>query len=172
MYMLKLLAISALAISFSAAPMLAQGSQTVRNVQQTLKDKGYDPGPVDGMYGPHTQNALRHYQEHEHLTTNGQIDTQTLNSLNVQATPGEEFSGAANSGHEYKNGGKAMVNGGKALGKDTAHGYVGAGAKTFGKDVGHGAKDIGKGTVHAAKDVGKGVKDSLTEKPKPNDTNK
>jgi peptidoglycan hydrolase-like protein with peptidoglycan-binding domain len=164
--MFKLFAISALALSFSVVPVLAQGSQNVRNVQQALKDKGYDPGPVDGIYGPHTRDALRQYQEHEHLTASGRINSETMSSLGVQPTPTEEFNKAATTSRDYSRGGKDMVEGGKALGKDTAHGYVGAGAETFGKDVAHGAKDIGKGTVDAAKDVGKGVKDSITEKPK------
>jgi peptidoglycan hydrolase-like protein with peptidoglycan-binding domain len=167
--MRKQLVSALLATLFSVVPLAAQNSQ-VRSVQQALKDKGYDPGPIDGLYGPRTRAALRDYQEHEHLSASGKMDAKTLNSLGVQATPAEEFHSAANSSHEYAQGGKQIAHGSKALVKDTAHGYVGQGAKTFGKDVAHGAEDIGKGTAHAAEDVGKGVKDSITEKPKKTNT--
>jgi len=166
---MKRLITALLAASFSVSPLLAQSTQ-VRSVQQALKDKGYDPGPVDGIYGPHTRAALRDYQRHEHLQASGKIDEQTLNSLGVQPTPAEEFHRAADTSHDYTQGGKEIAHGSKALVKDTAHGYVGQGAKTFGKDVAEGAKDIGKGTAHAAEDVGKGVKDSITEKPKKTNT--
>ena len=30
-------------------------------MQQALKDKGFDPGPVDGIDGPQTVSALKSY---------------------------------------------------------------------------------------------------------------
>ncbi len=33
----------------------------VREVQQALRDAGYDPGPIDGIMGPRTRSALRTY---------------------------------------------------------------------------------------------------------------
>jgi hypothetical protein len=38
---------------------LAEGA---RQVQQRLAQRGYDPGPVDGVAGPKTQSALRQFQ--------------------------------------------------------------------------------------------------------------
>jgi peptidoglycan hydrolase-like protein with peptidoglycan-binding domain len=41
-----------------------QGSPTpehVRDVQQALTNAGYDPGPIDGIFGPRTKAALRKY---------------------------------------------------------------------------------------------------------------
>src|SRR5690349_10295747 len=35
----------------------------VKQVQQALKDKGQDPGPVDGKMGPKTQAALTSFQQ-------------------------------------------------------------------------------------------------------------
>ena len=45
--------------------MMQQGmnAQTVREAQQALKDKGHDPGPIDGMWGPQTQQAVKEFQE-------------------------------------------------------------------------------------------------------------
>lgn len=33
----------------------------VREVQEALKQSGYDPGPLDGIMGPRTKAALRRY---------------------------------------------------------------------------------------------------------------
>lgn len=33
----------------------------VREVQQALLNAGYDPGPIDGIFGPQTKSALRKY---------------------------------------------------------------------------------------------------------------
>lgn len=49
----------------------------VRNAQQALKDKGHDPGPIDGIHGPRTSAALRSYQKAENLKVTGQMDTET-----------------------------------------------------------------------------------------------
>ena len=40
----------------------------VMAMQQTLKDKGFDPGPIDGAMGPRTAAALRDYQKAESPT--------------------------------------------------------------------------------------------------------
>ncbi|WP_017301063.1 peptidoglycan-binding domain-containing protein [Nodosilinea nodulosa] len=39
---------------------LAEGT---RQVQQQLAKRGYDPGPVDGVAGPKTRQALRNFQQ-------------------------------------------------------------------------------------------------------------
>lgn len=169
--MLKLLAISALAVSFSAGPVLAQSSQQVRNVQQALSDKGYNPGPIDGVNGPHTRAALRQYQRHENLTVNGDMDASTLTSLGVKPTPMEHYRSAATATPKYKKAGSQYANGGKALVKDSSKGYVGAGATKFGKDVAKGTKNAAEGTAHAAKQIGKGVKESIVGKPKHENNN-
>jgi peptidoglycan hydrolase-like protein with peptidoglycan-binding domain len=42
-----LLGVVAAAVLGAGANLLAQGSEPVRQAQQALKDKGFDPGPVD-----------------------------------------------------------------------------------------------------------------------------
>jgi peptidoglycan hydrolase-like protein with peptidoglycan-binding domain len=66
------------------------GAQRVRDVQQALKDKGYDPGAIDGIQGPQTTAALKAYQKAEGLEATGKFDTQTMSKLNMAegATPG------------------------------------------------------------------------------------
>jgi peptidoglycan hydrolase-like protein with peptidoglycan-binding domain len=60
-------------------------AEQVKAVQQALKDKGLDPGEVDGKMGPKTQQAIRDYQQKEGLKATGRIDTETASKLGVQA---------------------------------------------------------------------------------------
>ncbi len=64
----------------------ATGMETgsdVRAAQQALRDKGYDPGPIDGKMGPKTTTALRQYQKAENLTATGKLDAPTADKLGV-----------------------------------------------------------------------------------------
>lgn len=56
----------------------------VMAAQQALKDKGFDPGPVDGVTGPRTKAALADYQRREGLAPTGQWDDQTMTKLGVR----------------------------------------------------------------------------------------
>jgi murein L,D-transpeptidase YcbB/YkuD len=58
---------------------------TVRKVQQALQDQGYNPGPIDGVFGPKTRAALVQYQELKGIRAKGQINPQTLAELNVNS---------------------------------------------------------------------------------------
>jgi peptidoglycan hydrolase-like protein with peptidoglycan-binding domain len=58
-------------------------SNTIRQVQQTLKDRGF-AAAVDGRMGPRTQAAVRQFQRSEHLVPTGQLNRQTLVALGVQ----------------------------------------------------------------------------------------
>jgi peptidoglycan hydrolase-like protein with peptidoglycan-binding domain len=62
------------------------GADQVKAVQQALKDKGVDPGEVDGKMGPKTQSALREYQKKEGLKESGRLDTETMAKLGVAKT--------------------------------------------------------------------------------------
>lgn len=58
-----------------AAGVKAPGSHTrVKAMQQALIDRGFNPGPVDGVMGPRTTSALMKYQKSENLTVTGQLD--------------------------------------------------------------------------------------------------
>jgi peptidoglycan hydrolase-like protein with peptidoglycan-binding domain len=52
-----------------------------RMVQEALTEKGFDPGPVDGVWGSRTKAALMRFQENAGLTANGEIDGATKSSL-------------------------------------------------------------------------------------------
>jgi peptidoglycan hydrolase-like protein with peptidoglycan-binding domain len=158
-----MLAPLAVAAALFAVPAMAQSTQTVRAAQEALKSKGFDPGPIDGINGPLTHKATREYQEHEHLTANGQLSSATLDSLQInEKTMGGNFHEAGGTlANSYASGGHDVAKGSKQLGKQVAHGDVGQGAEDFGKGVGNGAKKVGVGTAHAAKDAAKGVKDAV-----------
>jgi peptidoglycan hydrolase-like protein with peptidoglycan-binding domain len=54
-------------------------------IQQALKDKGFDPGPVDGKAGPKTRDAIRAFQKANnlHVTAEESIDDETARALGV-----------------------------------------------------------------------------------------
>ncbi len=56
-------------------------NEKVRRTQMALKEKGFDPGPIDGIMGPLTMTSLRNYQSHNHLEVTGNINAETEKSL-------------------------------------------------------------------------------------------
>jgi peptidoglycan hydrolase-like protein with peptidoglycan-binding domain len=73
---------------------MTAGGEHVKAVQQALKDKGHDPGGVDGKMGPKTQAALRDFQSKEGLTPSGRLDAETLSKLGVEAKAGAAVTGS------------------------------------------------------------------------------
>ncbi len=59
---------------------------TVRHIQSNLQAQNLYTGPIDGIVGPKTRNALREYQQQQGLTPTGDIDTTTLQRLNGSAS--------------------------------------------------------------------------------------
>ena len=53
-----------------------------RGVQQQLKAKGFDPGPVDGISGPRTRAAVRDFQRANNLRVDGIAGPNTRAALN------------------------------------------------------------------------------------------
>jgi len=50
-------------------------------VQLVLEDSGFDPGPIDGIFGPKTRVAIKRFQIKKELEPTGEIDKQTLDRL-------------------------------------------------------------------------------------------
>ena len=63
-----------------------QQDEAVKAAQQALKDKGHDPGPIDGVMGPHTMQALKDFQKAEGLKATGRLDSQTREKLGVASS--------------------------------------------------------------------------------------
>lgn len=55
----------------------------VRLAQERLKHKGFDPGPIDGIWGPRTAAAVSEFQRKEGLTVTSRLDADTLSKLDV-----------------------------------------------------------------------------------------
>lgn len=53
----------------------------IRKLQESLKAKGFDPGPVDGRNGIATKRAVRAFQKATGLTVDGIAGKQTLAAL-------------------------------------------------------------------------------------------
>lgn len=69
-----------------AAPAEAQRQPTgpvLRRVQSALRERGYDVGPVDGVYGPRTANALQSFQEDAGLAVTGTVTSELLAALRI-----------------------------------------------------------------------------------------
>jgi len=66
--------------------------ETVREAQMALKNKGMDPGPIDGMMGPKTMSALREFQTQNHLQATGKLDERTQTALGVRTSRSTESS--------------------------------------------------------------------------------
>src|SRR2546426_6310587 len=58
-----------------------ESSDDVRQAQTALKEKGIDPGPIDGIHGPRTSSALREYQKKENIKVTGHLDSETKSHL-------------------------------------------------------------------------------------------
>lgn len=62
---------------------LVRADQTVQSVQQTLKDQGFYYGNVTGDKSAETTAAIKRYQIRNGLQVSGEINPETLQSLNV-----------------------------------------------------------------------------------------
>jgi peptidoglycan hydrolase-like protein with peptidoglycan-binding domain len=73
-------------LNMDAVPSLDRDG--VRQVQTLLKQRGFDPGPIDGVEGPLTSGAIRGFQERYGIKTAGAIDNETLFALGAQSLAG------------------------------------------------------------------------------------
>ncbi len=70
--------------SVSRSPAVSQAM--VQQVQTRLQQAGTYSGRIDGLWGPETQAAVRSYQQQNNLNATGQLDSDTLASLNLGGT--------------------------------------------------------------------------------------
>lgn len=111
-----------------------------KKVQETLHDKGFYNGPVDGIMGHQTREAIRQYQKSEDMPVTGQLDGKTAEKLGVRPEP---------VGSEFKAGGEAVGTGGKGVGHEMKEGKPVAAGKDLGEGIGKGGKDVAKGAKNA-----------------------
>jgi peptidoglycan hydrolase-like protein with peptidoglycan-binding domain len=56
----------------------------ITKMQETLRDKGYYSGKVDGLFGLRTRAGIRAYQKAENFPITGQVDSRTAEGLGVR----------------------------------------------------------------------------------------
>jgi hypothetical protein len=56
----------------------------VKQAQQALKTNGHNPGPVDGIMGPQTREAIKDFQNAKGLQATGTLDEQTAQTLGLR----------------------------------------------------------------------------------------
>jgi peptidoglycan hydrolase-like protein with peptidoglycan-binding domain len=65
----------------SRPPLDLSNREVLQQGQRQLKALGFDPGTMDGTFGPQTEAALRAYQQAYRLPQTGRLDDVTLRSL-------------------------------------------------------------------------------------------
>ncbi|MFB3917134.1 MAG: peptidoglycan-binding protein [Terriglobales bacterium] len=146
-----------------AAKPVKVDASTIKAAQEALANKGYNPGPADGVLGPKTRAALRKFQADEGNPVTGRLDQKTLAALNVA---GKAELGAAPSD---------IGRGGKAAGHNIKGGHPVAAGKAVGKGTANAAKKVGQGVESGAstmKDKIGGAVSSVGEKITGNEKNK
>lgn len=67
--------------------MLKRGSSgpEVEDLQRKLMARGINPGPVDGLFGTKTEDAVRRFQERHDLQVDGIVGPRTVETLEDEA---------------------------------------------------------------------------------------
>ena len=89
----------ALAPTALAAVYWGQSGETVRRVQQKLKQWGYYTGAVDGVFGQGTYDAVIRFQQKNGLTADGVAGTATLAAMGIAETAAASAVTTAASGY-------------------------------------------------------------------------
>lgn len=112
----------------------------VKKLQESLHDKGYYSGKVDGRMGPLTREGIRKYQKAENLQVTGHLDTETSGKLGV---------GPESVGGSFKEAGQEVGKGSAELGHEMKEGKPIAAGKEMGKGIGRAGKKVGEGVKEA-----------------------
>ena len=67
----------------NATDLPLSSPEMIRKAQTALKEQGYYEGQADGVINARTSAALRSYQREHKLEENGELDSQTANSLGL-----------------------------------------------------------------------------------------
>ena len=83
--------------------MLSNGStgDAVKSLQENLETLGFNPGPIDGIFGPKTEAAVRGFQGSVKIQVDGIVGPETTGALKhamVRAAKQEKPGGPAVTG--------------------------------------------------------------------------
>ena len=70
-------------LQYGAGYGKAEGATQVRMVQRTLRRLGWQPGPLDGLYGPKTEAAVTRFQSATGVAADGIVGRQTRQALTL-----------------------------------------------------------------------------------------
>jgi peptidoglycan hydrolase-like protein with peptidoglycan-binding domain len=73
-----------------AEKTIGMGNEEIKKVQEALKEKGQDPGAVDGIMGKKSRAALKAFQKANGIKVTGTVDDQTAEKLGVQMSKEEK----------------------------------------------------------------------------------
>jgi len=128
----------------ASIPAAAKQTDNVKQVQQTLRDKGYYSGPVDGVMGSQTRRSLGQYQKAEGFPVTNRLDARTAENLGVHEQSSWRTETA---GYRFKTAGQGFGRGGAGFGKGLAKGRPIDAGRDLGEGFGSGGKNIGLGVA-------------------------
>ena len=131
---------SAFAVTPSEEKSAVLDQQGIKKVQETLHDKGYYKGKVDGILGPQTRAGIRKYQKSENLPVTGHLDGETSGKLGV---------GPESVGGKFKDAGQEAGKGGAEMGHEMKKGKPIAAGKELGKGLGRAGNKVGQAVKKA-----------------------
>ncbi|MBM3271488.1 MAG: D-alanyl-D-alanine carboxypeptidase family protein, partial [Candidatus Sericytochromatia bacterium] len=69
-----------------SGPLLRRGTrgEAVTALQRRLADLGFDPGPIDGIFGPRTEAAVKAFQTARRIEIDGIVGPQTWGELGIK----------------------------------------------------------------------------------------
>lgn len=65
------------------SPQRAPSRERYKQIQVALKERGYDPGPIDGQWGSKTSAALKRFERDHGLPADGKLDSLALITLGL-----------------------------------------------------------------------------------------
>lgn len=74
---------SSLQTAYAATYKQGSTGQTVKTIQQKLKNWGYYKGSVDGIFGKQTKEAVKYFQRKNGLSVDGIVGKKTLAALGI-----------------------------------------------------------------------------------------
>ncbi|WP_372617483.1 peptidoglycan-binding domain-containing protein [Falsiroseomonas sp.] len=113
--------------SASASGSATSADPRTRQLQQALDQRGYDPGPIDGIYGPRTRAAVREWQRANNMQATGTPTQQMLSDLNISSGSGTAGTGGMQRRQDRATGGNTGTMGSGAAGAGS-FGQTGTGA--------------------------------------------
>lgn len=80
-------------MKINSIPKLGDANQEVVILQRAIKDLGFDPGSLDGVFGPKTKLAISQIQIQNHLAGSGVIGPKTLQILGLEVVVSSPVTG-------------------------------------------------------------------------------